>query len=141
MEMMEKVAYLKGLAEGMDLDENTKEGKMFKAIIDLLDDVVLAISEMDEDFATMEEELDEVFEDLYGDELDDECDCDDKDAHRGCCFEGELYEVTCPGCSDSICLDEEMLDEGEIICPGCHKTLEFDLDGKLDDEEPEETRK
>ena len=37
MEISEKVAYLKGLAEGLKLDEETKEGKLIAAIIDVLD--------------------------------------------------------------------------------------------------------
>ena len=37
MEITEKVAYLKGLAEGMELDTEKKEGKLLAAIIDVLD--------------------------------------------------------------------------------------------------------
>ena len=45
MEITEKVAYLKGLAEGMDLDTDKKVGKLLAAIIDTLDDrnVILMI--------------------------------------------------------------------------------------------------
>jgi len=137
MEMSAKLAYLKGLAEGLGDDKTTKEGKLFAAAIDLLDDVVLAISEMSEGLEHMgeaiesiEEDLDEVLEDIYGDEdEDDDCLC----GEHG--FEGELYEVTCPACEDCICVDEDMLDQGEIACPGCGKTLEFDLSGELDKEE------
>jgi len=118
----------------LGVDKTTKEGKLYTAAIDLLDDVVLAISEMSEglehmgeDIEAIEEDLDEVLEDLYGDE-DDDC-CGEYD------FEGELYEVTCPACEDQICVDEDMLDQGEIACPGCGKNLEFDLDGELDKEE------
>ena len=34
MEIKEKVAYIKGLAEGLGLDENDKNGKVLAAIID-----------------------------------------------------------------------------------------------------------
>ena len=34
MEITEKVAYLKGLAEGMELDTDKKVGKLLAAIID-----------------------------------------------------------------------------------------------------------
>ncbi|MCL2857096.1 MAG: hypothetical protein FWE19_05135 [Oscillospiraceae bacterium] len=137
MDMNAKLAYLKGLAEGLGVDKDTKEGKLFSATLDLLDDVVLAITEMSEglehmgeDIEAIEEDLDEVLEDLYGDEDEDEgCHHGDYD------FEGELYEVTCPACGDQVCVDEDMLDEGEIACPGCGKTLEFDLSGELDKEE------
>ena len=50
MEISEKVAYLKGLAEGLNLDTESKEGKLIAAIIDVLDD-------MAEKFADVEDEL------------------------------------------------------------------------------------
>ena len=37
MTVTEKVSYLKGLAEGLGIDENEKNGKVIKAIIDVLD--------------------------------------------------------------------------------------------------------
>ena len=46
MEISEKVAYLKGLAEGLALDTDTKEGKLIAAIIDVLDDIALEIADM-----------------------------------------------------------------------------------------------
>ena len=39
MEIKEKVAYIKGLAEGLKLDENDANGKVIAAIIDLLGDM------------------------------------------------------------------------------------------------------
>ena len=38
MTTSEKVAYLKGLAEGMEIDKETKEGKLLNVIIDILED-------------------------------------------------------------------------------------------------------
>ena len=46
MEISEKVAYLKGLAEGLALDTESKEGKLIAAIIDVLDDIALEIADM-----------------------------------------------------------------------------------------------
>ena len=41
MTISEKVAYLKGLADGLDLDQETsKEGKLIAKIIDVLEDVL-----------------------------------------------------------------------------------------------------
>ena len=37
MEISEKVAYLKGLAEGLNLDTDSKEGTLIAAIIDVLE--------------------------------------------------------------------------------------------------------
>ena len=130
MEVNEKIAYLKGLIEGLGIRSDTKEGKVMECIVDILDDLSMSLSDMEdgmnlltEQFEDMDEDLEEVIADLYDDEDDEE----DDD------LEEELYEVTCPKCGDVICVDEDMLDEGEINCPGCGETLEFDFSGVLDD--------
>lgn len=132
MDLTEKVAYLKGLIEGLGLTADTKEGKVIGAIVDILDDMALSISDLEdgvelisEQVEGIDEDLEELIEDIYDDDDDDDYDDDD--------FEGELYEVTCPNCGDVICVDEDMLDEGEIDCPGCGETLEFDFGGALDE--------
>ena len=48
MEISEKVAYLKGLAEGLNLDTDSKEGKLIAAIIDVLDDMAEKFAEVDD---------------------------------------------------------------------------------------------
>ena len=129
MTVTEKVAYLKGLAEGMKMDDSTNEGKLLLAIIDTLDDIALTVSDMEDSMTELAAQVDEidddlgaVEEDLYCD--DDDCDCDDDDE--------ALYEVGCPKCGDIICLDEDMLDEGEIDCPNCGEKLEFDFEDGCD---------
>ena len=39
MELLEKVAYLKGLMSGLELEADKKETKVFNAILDVLDDL------------------------------------------------------------------------------------------------------
>jgi len=124
MTITEKVAYLRGLAEGMKMDGSTDEGKLTLAIIDALDDIALTVSDLEDTVAELSAQVDEVDDDLgeleeevYGDGCDEDEDCDDT-----------LYEVECPSCGDIICLDEEMLDEGEIDCPNCGEKLEFDFE-------------
>ena len=51
MNLTEKVAYLKGLMDGMEIDLETKEGKLFAAIADVLEDLALSVSDLDDDFA------------------------------------------------------------------------------------------
>ena len=41
MEILEKVAYMKGLAEGLGLDTKSKEGKLFTIMMDILDDIAI----------------------------------------------------------------------------------------------------
>jgi len=87
--LYEKVAYLNGLIDGMELDESTKEGKALVMIAEILEDIVEVLEEMDEDQAEMEEyvelmdeDLSNVEDELFGEfdieEFDDE-DLDDVD--------------------------------------------------------------
>lgn len=130
MDICEKIAYVKGLAEGLELDETTKEGKILSALIDLVGDITEEICDIEDACDDMSEQLDAVDEDLaaieddfYGDDDDCDCCCDDDD---------DLYEITCPNCNDTIYLDEDMIDEGGIKCPNCGTDLEFDFDDDCD---------
>ncbi len=133
MTVTERVAYVKGLAEGMELDAGSKEGKILKAMIDVLEDIAYEISDLGDEIGELEEQVDMIDDDLdtlegivYEDDEDEE---DDED----------LYEVVCPNCGDTIYLDEEMLEDGEMDCPNCGEHLEFDFDeDEEDDEEPED---
>ena len=141
MEITEKVAYLKGLAEGLALDtEKSKEGKLIAAIIDVLDDMALEMADMQDEQCDLEDGLDAVSEDLADveslvyEELDDEDEDDEDDEDEDC------YETTCPNCEEAIYFDDSILEEGEIICPNCGEKLEFDLsdlanESKSEDEE------
>lgn len=118
----EKVAYIRGLAEGLELDGSKKEVKVLNAIIELLDDLALSMSDLEDTCNDMADQLDAVDEDLGSLEEDfyfDEDDEDDED-----CF----YEVTCPNCHETICLSEDIIEDGQMDCPNCGETLEFDLD-------------
>lgn len=138
MTVTERVSFLKGLAEGLDIDASTKEGKLLNAIIETLDDIAFEVSDIQEVIGELGEQVDMIDEDLdaleeivYDDEDEDD---DDDDCDCGCC-DGDLYEVVCPNCGDSVYLDEDMVDEGEIDCPNCGEHLEFDFE---DEDEAEE---
>ena len=131
MDICEKIAYIKGLAEGLAIDDTTKEGKVLGAIIDLLADITEEICDIEDGCDELMEQIDAVDEDLaalediiYEDDEDD-CDCDCEDCDCDC--EDEVYEIECPACNDVIYLDAEMLEEDGMTCPNCGTELEFDL--------------
>ena len=142
MSITEKVAYLKGLAEGMDLDTEKKEGKLLAAIIDVLDDIALELVDMQEAQEELGDGLDAVSDDLedvedllYGDDGEDdepEYELDDLGEDEDC------YATTCPTCEETIYFDGSVLEDGEVICPNCGEKLEFDLESLDEDEEGEE---
>ena len=141
MEITEKVAYLKGLAEGMELNTDKKEGKLLSAIIDVLEDIALELCDIEEAQEELGDGLDAVSDDLedvedllYGDDGEDdepEYELDDLGEDEDC------YATTCPTCEETIYFDESVLEDGEVICPNCGEKLEFDLEG-LDEDEAED---
>lgn len=135
MTISEKISYIKGLAEGLALDDATKEGKVLLAVIDLLEDMVDEIDAIDEACAEIGEQLDAVDEDLsYLEEdfyEDDDEDYEDEDDEEY--FDDDVYEVECPNCHDIIYLDESMLEEEEMACPNCGTRLEFEFECDCDD--------
>ena len=139
MTASEKVAYLKGLAEGLDIDKKSKEGKLFAAIIDTLEELGEAIDQVSDDLEDLE---DYVYDDDDDeDDEDEDEDWDDDDGECCCCGdEPVFYEVTCPACGNTITIDEDVLDLGAIECPNCGETLEFDGIATDDEEQPEEDK-
>lgn len=137
METVESLGYLKGLIDGLDLDENKKEGKAIKAIVDVLTNIVEDIDDVTEGMEILAQQIDAVDEDLADVEdylmEDDDCDCDfDCD----CCDEDyEEFEVECPLCGQEFTVDEDTVLEGTIECPNCGETLEFEVECECDDEE------
>ena len=135
MTIKEKVAYLQGLLSGLELDESSKEVKVIKAIVDVLNDMAMIVTYTEDELVELNDRIDEIDEDLgeveeevFG---DCECDCDDD---CDCCDDDDtFYEVTCPTCGKEICLTESILDEGGIECPSCGEALEFDFDDGDDD--------
>ena len=112
-------------AEGMNLDESTKEGKLLLAILDVLEDMAEEFSDIEDEIVDLEDGLDAVSDDLNDleeflyEESDDEDDEDDDDE--------ELFVTTCPECEEEVVFDESVLEDGEVICPNCGAKLEFDL--------------
>jgi len=157
MSIKEKVAYLRGLSEGLGLDTESKEGKLISVIIDTLCDMANEIEELSENALDIGEELDAIsddladveeflFDDEYDDDddfddfgFDDDDDDDDYDDECGCAFcngGSFTYEVECPSCGAEIELDESDLTRESVKCPNCDEELEFDFDD--DDEDIEE---
>ena len=121
--LTEKMAYIRGLAEGLDIDATTKEGKLLLAIVEALSDTADEICELEDTQEEMQLQLDDVDEDLaeledifYEDEEDDE------------------FSVECPKCGDIIYLDEETLAscQDSIVCPSCNETIEIEYDCDCD---------
>ena len=131
MEITEKVAYLKGLMEGMKIDTETNEGKILSAMVDILEDIGLELEDLWNAQGELEDGLDVVsddledIEDIVYDE-DDEESFDDEYYEDDAEEDEDCYATTCPTCEETIYFDESVLEDGEVICPNCGEEIDVD---------------
>jgi len=138
MENIEKVAYLRGMLEGMKFDADSDMGKIVLKLIDIVDDLAHDLTDAEERADVMADYIDELDHDLgeveeyvYG----DDCDCCDDDDRDCCCDDDDdddLYELECPNCGDKIYITEDMLN-GSIECPNCNTKID-DIEVEDEDE-------
>lgn len=141
-ELTNKAAYLRGLADGLNLDTEKSEGKLISAMLDLINDMAEKISDLDKEQGFIVDSIDEL-EDvikIIGNEIiddgvtdscehDDSCDC-------GCGEDEEdLYKLICPTCDEEIVITADDIDERLVVCPECGEEIElaFECDCEDDD--------
>jgi predicted Zn-dependent protease with MMP-like domain len=141
--LSDKAAYLKGLYDGMELDEKSKETKLLKAVIDAVSDIADAVDRQDEDIDDIVDEILDVEDHVNAVDLDlgddEECLFGDADCENcsdyGCRYrdDGEddydendeddgdsLYEVICPDCGKTFYFTDEDIEDGSpVTCPFC----------------------
>ncbi len=152
MALSEKVAYLAGLKEGLNLDETRPETKLFNAVVDVLTDTALTLDGMESTMNTVFAQLQQadsaervkaaepqpkpVEQPAAKAEPDKpeepagqvKVAVTENQAEKKPFLDEELFEVECPNCGLLMYLDEEALDEGGIVCPKCNKNLEFEVE-------------
>ncbi|WP_298730644.1 CD1247 N-terminal domain-containing protein [uncultured Subdoligranulum sp.] len=135
MDLNAKAAYIRGLMTGMEFDPASKNGKVIAAMMDLLEEMAATVTEHDnaldqayDELETLDQDLDDLVADLYGEEDED----DEEDGE-------DLYEVTCPNCGAVSTVDEETLldQESELVCPNCGAAFDIELEG-TEEETPED---
>ena len=121
MDLTEKAAYIKGLAEGLELDTDKKEARILNELLDLVSEMASDVEDIGADlvdlydaFEELDHDLGMVEEELYGDMEN--------------LFSDDVYEIVCPNCQETVVLDEEMLIGGDVICPGCGEKIEIEID-------------
>lgn len=149
MDIAEKIAYIKGLATGLELSTSTAEGRVITEILTLLEDMADYLSGMDsgmdmlyEHMANVTDDIDMLYEGYSEDDLlehngiyeaapvrDNRMEPEDQVLTD---YEGDLYEIICPFCGEEILLLEECLDKGTSSCPVCGTTLELDFSGTIE---------
>ena len=129
MGITENAAYLKGLAEGLNLDTTTNEGKLIVKMLDVIEQMAEKISTLEsaneELYSYMEgmaEDLVNLEEDFYGEETEDYSDLNDEDGEEYYSDE-EYYEIECPTCGEKICFTDDF-DLDNFLCPACGNKID-----------------
>lgn len=128
-ELLQKVAYLQGLADGMELEES-KEGRLIREILNVLDAMADYIGALDDQVDDIEDYLESIDADLA--DVEDEVFGEEEDE--------DVVDVECPNCHEQVCFDSSILyDEDliEVTCPNCGAVV-FTNDEDEDEEDEEE---
>ncbi|MCL0071638.1 AraC family transcriptional regulator [Peptococcaceae bacterium] len=130
-DLVAKVAYLQGLAKGLAISKDSKENKLIKEIINIMQDFAEEVRELQE----TQEQLKE-----YIETLDDAlCDLEDEVSDSYVYDDEEFVEVECPNCGELVLFEPEILEEDaevEIICPECDEVV-FVTEGESEDDKYE----
>ncbi len=105
-DLQQKVAYLQGLTDGMELSDS-KEGKVISEILGVLKDVTEYLEFLkgeQDDLEDYIESIDSDLADLEEEIYDDECCCGDDDED-----DYDYVEMECPNCHDQVCFDYYIL--------------------------------
>ncbi len=140
-----KIGYLRGLADGLEISDDTKEGKVIGKIINLLDDIVSSVETIKDDYEELfsyveaiDEDLTELENGFLEDEDDDEDDDDEDDDEYDVSF-----TVECPECHQEVVIDEDILEDEEsleVLCPSCGRVV-FINDEEWEDDLDEQEHK
>ena len=145
MTIVEKAAYLKGLTEGLGVEPESRDGKLWSALNDLLSDMAHEIEDLQASSMDYADVIDDICEDLaYLEELtsdlelpEDYDEIDDEDDYDGDEDDDNVYDLADYGIRD---FDEDAGDEedGEdeeveydgvmydVTCPSCGEEISFD---------------
>ena len=121
MNYLEKTAYLRGLADGMKLsDQSSDESRLLLAMIDAMEDLARQVAGNSESIGNLSDEVEELDDVVTG--LEEQLDARDGED------EPTEYQLDCPECGQPVVLDEEKLEQGETECPNCGAHLSIDLE-------------
>lgn len=124
MTISEKVAYLKGLAEGLGLDtDKSKEAKLISVMVGILEEVGLSIEDLETNALALGEEIDALSDDLAEveslfSEEEDDCGCGGHHHHHQQGEEEDSY-MPCPNCEQIIVIDDDAIETGDVSCEAC----------------------
>ena len=129
-DLRSKVAYLQGLSNGLNLEGESKEGKIIQSIISVLEDFADSFTELEDAQEQLEDYIETIDEDLYSLETG----LDEEDMEN-------YVEVDCPRCGETVLFDSGIIEDEDIIevtCPNCDEVVFINEDNFESADEVEE---
>ena len=109
-DLRKRVAYLQGLMEGMDLPNNTGEGRVLSELVGVVDDIADSILELKAEQEDLVSQVDDLEDGIT--ELEEEVFEENED----------YIEVQCPHCHETVAFASDILEDEDVIevtCPNC----------------------
>jgi phage FluMu protein Com len=120
-DMSEKVSYLQGLTEGLNISEGSPHGKIISGMLNVMNEMADELSVMQHDFTEIKEYIENIDDDLF--ELEETV-----------LEEEEFTQIKCRNCGDKLLIENDILDDDdhiEVICPRCNEVVYIN-DGSFD---------
>lgn len=130
-DISERVSYLQGLSEGLNIKDNSPQGKVIGGILEVLEEMAEIITNFQYELGNFEEYMESIDDDLMELEenifYDEDFGYDDED-------EEDIIELKCGNCGEELYFNADILDDDdtiEIVCPRCNEVV-FVNDGSFD---------
>lgn len=123
-DMSEKVSYLQGLSEGLNISESSPHGKIISGMLGVLEELSDSITDLHFEFEEFKEYVESIDDDLF--ELEENITGEAEDL--------DYIELECSNCGEQLYFESELLEDEdviEIICPNCNEVV-FVNDGSFD---------
>jgi hypothetical protein len=123
-DIAEKVSYLQGLSEGLNVSDGSPQGKIIAGMLGILDDINNEIINIKNNLENFKEYVDSIDDDLF--DLEENFNKEDA--------EFDYIEVSCSNCGEKLYFNSDVMDDDdviEIICPNCDEVV-FINDGSFD---------
>lgn len=127
----ERVSYLQGLSEGLNISEGSPQGKIITGMLGVLEELAEEVESIRYDMEAFREYVENIDDDLF--DLEERM-FNPEDSNGFFDEDDDYIEVDCSHCGEELYFDANLLDDEdviEIVCPRCNEVV-FINDGSFD---------
>jgi phage FluMu protein Com len=111
-DISERVSYLQGLSEGLNITEGSPQGKIISGILNVLNEITDEITGIQHNFEEMRDYIKNVDDDLL--DLEESV------------LDDDYMEVECRNCGEQLYIEADIMDDEDVIevtCPRCNEVI------------------